>query len=166
MFTIFSKAALRRGVAVGALAVLAAAQACGSDSTTSPSSPKNSDPKGTYTLRTVDGKGLPYQISRSPYYDAATGHFYNEYDVVVTDGGLELDELGFIDIWVNLSITGDGVPMKDGRETKGLYELDGSTVLITFDGVNWGPLPLQNGQVTFPADILGKGVDNNYVFKR
>jgi hypothetical protein len=165
MFSIFSMAAFRRGMVLGAVAALAVAQACGSDSSTTPHS-NNSDPRGTYTLRTVDSKGLPYQISRSPYYDADAGHFYNEYDVVVTDGGLELDELGFIDIWVNLSITGDGVPMKDGRETKGLYELDGSTVMITFDGVNWGPLPMKNGQITFPADILGKGVDNNYVFKR
>lgn len=162
MFQHFPRSAMQRAMTVAATAVLVAA--CGSDSTAPHSN--NSDPRGTYTLRTVDGKGVPYQISRSPYFDADAGHFYNEYDVVVTDGGIELDELGFIDIWLNLKITGDGVPMTGGRETKGLYELDGSTVMISFDGVNWGPLPIQNGQITIPADILGKGADNNYVFKR
>ena len=162
----FATSVIKRAMTLGAAAFLVAAQACGSDSPTSPSSSKNSDPRGTYTLRTVDGKGLPHQISRSPYYDPGSGHFYNEFDVVVTDGGIELDELGFIDIWLNLSITGDGVPMTAGREIKGLYNIDGSQVTVTFDGVNWGPLPIQNGQISIPTDLLGKGVDNTYVFRR
>jgi hypothetical protein len=150
----------------GAAALLLATQACGSDSTTSPKS-NNSDPRGTYTLKTVDGKNLPYQISRSPYYDPQTGHFYNELDAVVTDGGVKLDELGFIDFWVNLALTGDGVPMQGGREIKGLYDTDASgKVIVSFDAVNWVPLPIQNGQITIPADLLNKGIDNNYVFRK
>jgi len=153
---------------LGAAVVLLATQACGADSTTSPSNNnKSSDPRGTYTLKTVDGKNLPYQISRSPYRDPQTGHFYNELDAVVTDGGIELDELGFIDIWINLALTGDGVPMQGGREIKGLYDTDASgQVIVTFDGVNWAPFPIQNGQITIPADLLNKGVDNKYVFRR
>jgi len=158
--------AIKRAMTLAAAVVLVAAQACGSDSPTSTHTNGNSDPRGTYTLRTVDGKGVPYQISRSPYRDPDSGHFYNEFDVVVTDGGVELDELGFIDIWLNFSITGDGVPMTGGRELKGLYDTDGSQVMVTFDGVNWGPLPIQNGQISIPADVLGKGVDNTYVFRR
>jgi hypothetical protein len=166
MFQPSATRAIRRAISVGAVAVLAAAQACASDSTTSPHSNNNSDPKGTYTLQTVDGKSVPHQISWSPYYDRSTGHFYNEFDVVVTDGGIKLDDQGFIDIWLNFAITGDGVPMNGGDEVKGLYEVNGSQVIVTFDGTNWEPLQLQNGQISIPTDVLGKGVTNTYVFKR
>jgi len=85
----------------------------------------------------------------------------------VTDGSVELDELGFIDIQFNLALTGDGVPMQGGRELKGLYDTDASgNVVVSFDAVNWFPLGIQNGQITIPADLLNKGVDNNYVFRK
>jgi len=166
MFQNLAASAIKRTMTLGAAAILVAAQACGTDSSTSPKS-NNSDPRGTYTLKTVDSKGVPYQISRSPYHDPQTGHFYNELDATVTDGGIELDELGFIDIWINLKLVGDGVPMQGGREIKGLYDTDGTgKVIVTFDAVNWVPLPIQNGQITIPMDLLNKGVDNNYVFRK
>jgi len=170
MFQHLATKAVKRAMTVGAAALLVAAQACGSDSPTSTRSNNNNndntDPRGTYTLRTVDGKSLPYQISRSPYRDPETGHFYNELVAVVADGGIRLDELGFIDIWINLKLTGDGVPVPGAREYKGLYDTDGTKVVVTFDGVNWDPLPIQNGEISIPADLLGKGVSNTYVFKR
>src|SRR5262249_16036463 len=80
MFQHLATKAVKRAMTVGAAALLVAAQACGSDSPTSSRSNNNNndntDPRGTYTLRTVDGKSLPYQISRSPYRDPETGHFY------------------------------------------------------------------------------------------
>src|SRR5262245_59829903 len=128
MFSILSTAALRRAVTAGALAVLAAAQACGGDSSSS-TSPRNNDsgPPAKYLLRSVDGHALPYQISRSPYYDAKAGHFYNELDVTVTGGAWDLDELGFADFYVDLSMKGDGVQLPaQHKEAFGTYEVQGS----------------------------------------
>jgi len=168
MFSLFSKAAVRRGLTLGAVALVAFAQACGSDSSTAPrNNNDNSDPTGIYKLRTVDGKNLPYQISRSPFFDAATGHFYNEYDVTVTGGGWDLDELGFADFWIDLSIKGDGVPMTQHKESFGIYQVQGSgAVIVTFFDVGSATLPLNNGQIQLSLDLLNKGVSNNYVFRR
>ncbi len=166
MFSLFSKAAVRRGLTLGAVALVAFAQACGSDSSTAPRN-DNSDPTGIYKLRTVDGKNLPYQISRSPFFDATTGHFYNEYDVTVTGGGWDLDELGFADFWIDLSIKGDGVPMTQHKESFGIYQVQSSgDVIVTFFDVGSATLPLNNGQIQIPLDLLAKGVSNNYVFRR
>lgn len=162
--SLFSKA-LKRSLSIGAVALVAFAQACGSDSSTAPRN-NNSDPQGLYVLRTVDGKNLPYQISRSPFYDAATGHFYNEYDVTVTGGGWDLNDLGFAQFYIDLSIKGDGVPMTQRKQSFGLYEVQGSQVIVTFVGVGSAPLPLKNGQIEMPLDLLGKGVGNDYVFRR
>jgi hypothetical protein len=165
MFPILSIAALRRGMMLCAVAALAVAQACGSDSTSS-TSPRNNNPTGEYALRTVDGKGLPYQISRSPFFDASSGHFYNEYDVTVTAGIIELDELGLIDLWIDFAVVGDGVPGTKHLVASGTYAVQGSQVIATFNGAGSGQLPLQNGQIDIPMDVLGKGVTNHYDFKR
>jgi hypothetical protein len=149
-----------------AMAGLVVAQACGSDSTSSTSPHNNSDPTGEYALRTVDGQSLPRQISRSPFFDASSGHFYNEYDVTVTGGNIELDELGLIDLWIDFAVVGDGVPGTRHLVASGTYAVQGSQVIATFNGAGSGQLPLQNGQIDIPMDVLGKGVTNHYDFKR
>jgi len=166
MLRTLSTAAIRRCVTLCAVAVLAATQAC-TDSSTAPRSNNNSnDPRGTYALRTVDGKALPHQISRSPFYDKNSGHFYNEYDVSVTDGGIELDELGNLYFWLNFAITADGQPQTGSTEIDGTYELQGSQVIMYIGNSQPSVLPIQNGQIQLPIDILQKGTPNNYVFKR
>ena len=163
MLRAFSTVAIRRAVTVCAVAALAAAQACSSDSNTSPRSP---DLRGTYALRTVDGKVLPHVISRSPYFDPVATHFYNSLVVSVTDGGMELDELGNFDAWIELSFVGDGTPLADKRsDVQGTYVIQGGQVLVTIDGQT-GVLPIQNGEIDAPFDLLGKGTTNNYVFRK
>jgi hypothetical protein len=167
MFSIFSSAALRRGVTLGAVLVLTVAQACSdSSSSTSPHN-NNSDPRGTYALRTVDGKSVPQVINRSPFFDAVNTRFYNVYEVTVTDGGIELDELGNFYIWLDISVVGDGVALGTKHsEVQGTYQLQGSQVIVSVNGIPPGPLPIQNGEIDAPMDILGKGVTNAYVFRR
>jgi hypothetical protein len=163
MLRTFSTTALRRTMTVCAVAALAASQACGSDSTTTP---RNNDPRGTYTLRTIDGKTLPQVISRSPYFDPVATHFYNVLEVTVTDGGMELDELGDFDIWMEVSLVGDGVPLGQKRaDLVGTYEIQSGQVVVTLNGQQ-GVLPIQNGQITTTADVLGKGANNTYVFRK
>lgn len=166
MFSILSSAALRRGVTLGAVLVLAVAQACSESSSSTSPRANNNDPRGTYNLTTVDGKALPHVISRSPYFDAATGHFYNVYEVTITGGGIELDELGNFDSWLTISVVGDGgAPVAKRSEVTGTYVLQGSQVIVTLNGVS-GELPIQNGEIDAPMDILGKGTTNTYVFRR
>lgn len=167
MLRVFSTAALKRAVTMGALAAIAAIPACSdSSSSTSPRN-NNSDPRGTYALRTVDGKNVPQVINRSPFFDAVNTRFYNVYEVTVTDGGIELDELGNFYIWLDISVVGDGVALGTKHsEVQGTYQLQGSQVIVSVNGIPPGPLPIQNGEIDAPMDILGKGVTNAYVFRR
>jgi hypothetical protein len=166
MFPIFSmRAAPRRAILLSAVLV-AATQAC-SDSTTGPKSkPQSSSPMGTYVLRTVDSKNLPVQINRSPYFNPANHHFYNVYEVNITKGEIELDELGNITMSLDASIVGDGVPLTGHSEIHGTYQVQGGQVMISINGSPPGVLPIQNGEIDLPMDLMQKGVSVVYSFRR
>lgn len=166
MFQALPTATLKRALLLIGFVASAAAQGCTDSSSATRPPDDNGDPTGTYRLRSVDGHNIPFQISRSPYYDPNTGHFYNELDVTAADGTVELDELGHIDIWTTYTLKGDGVPLVTSREIQGSYEVDGDQVKITYPNLGSETVSFRNGQITVAFDLLGKGTSNNYVFKR
>ena len=147
---------------------LAATQACSdSGSSTGPkSNPKSSSPMGTYTLRSVDSKNLPVQINRSPYFDAPNHHFYNVFEVNVTKGSIELDELGNITMSIDFATVGDGVPGTAHIDVSGTYQVQGGQVYVSINGSAPSVLPIQNGEIALPIDVLQKGVSVVYTFRR
>jgi hypothetical protein len=163
MFRYFATRAIKRAMTLGAVAVLAVA--CSDSSSSTAPHNDDGDPRGTYALRTVDGKALPREISRSPYFDADDYHFYNVFQVTVTKGEVALDELGNFTVSMDLAIVGDGVPMTKHLEVDGTYEIQGTQVVVTIDGAS-GVLPIVNGEMDVPIDLLGKGTQNVYAFRR
>ena len=147
---------------------LVATQACSdAGSSTGPkSNPKSSSPMGTYTLRSVDSKNLPVQISRSPYFDVPSHHFYNVFEVNVTKGEIELDELGNITMSIQFATVGDGVPGTAHIDVSGTYQVQDGQVYTSVNGSAPSLLPIQNGEIALPMDVLQKGVSVVYSFRR
>jgi len=109
--------------------------ACGGDSPTAPNeenpTPKpNTNPTGTYVLRTVDGDKLPVEVYHGPYFDAPNQRFYNQYVVQVTDGEIELLKGNTWRITLNFKYTADGKPGGGSFTSNGSYEIDGGNIAL------------------------------------
>src|SRR5262249_11997967 len=107
--------------------------ACAGDPSTSPSS-KSQNLAGTYALRQVDGEAVPVVIHDGLYYDATNNHLYLLLVVTVSDGAIEMDDQGNIDVWFDVDVWGDGAIWRRHIETAGTYTTNGSQVTVYVGG--------------------------------
>ena len=121
------------------LLALAAATACGGDSSTSPSATVS----GTYTLRSVNGSPVPYTFLQ---IGADKGEIVAD-TVIVNDGGT-WSESGTVRTTQNGQVTSETVA--DG----GTYTLTGTA--ITLVSTQFGPTngSVGNGTLTITAEGL------------
>jgi hypothetical protein len=134
------------------VAAFAAAAACGGDSPSGPAAPKT--PDGSYTISTVNGKGLPVAIfSDTNYtYEVTSGSL-----ALTTDGKFSIVTTFRQTIPLNVSVFVDS--------TGGTWVLSGTSITFTngsdgsTDTAVWG-----NGQLTF-SEPNGKNTDI-YIYAR
>ena len=111
----------RRSGLIVALASLTALGACGSDSTTGPSGTTNpTTPVGSYTISTVNGKGLPVAL-----FAEAT------YTYEVTAGTLALTTDGKYSVVTTFRQTLPGSVSTFVDSTGGTWVRNGSTINLT-----------------------------------
>jgi hypothetical protein len=110
----------RRSPLVAGAALVVVLAACGSDSTTGPSSGSSSTPIGSYTMSTVNGKAVPTSIF-------ADGGF--SYDV--TGGSMKLTTDGKFSAITNTRQTLPGRVENFVDTTSGTWTQTGSAIAMT-----------------------------------
>jgi hypothetical protein len=144
-------------------ATLAAAAGCGGDSGTGPAA----GPRGHYDLRSIDDENVPVEIHNGPYFDAASGTFFNQFVCTVEGGELNLDEDdGRFEVTFGLAITADGQYLTLAYTLQGDYEVQGDRILLESDNAGTAWASIEGGLIILPADVLGDGTLNEYVFRR
>jgi hypothetical protein len=144
-------------------ATLAGATGCGGDSGTGPAA----GPGGHYELRNIDDETVPVEIHNGPYFDPVSGTFYNQFSCTVDGGEIELDEDdGRFTLTFGLTITADGQYASFAYTLVGDYEVQGDQILLQPDDAGSAWASLEGGRIVLPADILGDGIMNEYVFRR
>ena len=143
----------RRSGFVLAFASLAALAACGSDSSTGPSGPPvPTTPIGSYTITTVNGKGLPVAL-----FAEAT------YTYEITNGTLALTSGGKYSVVTTFRQTLPGSVSTFVDSTRGTWVQTGSNIQLTngqdgsLDTATW-----DKGILTF-VEVDGK-VTTTYVY--
>jgi hypothetical protein len=143
----------RRSGFVLAFASLAALAACGSDSSTGPSAPAvPTTPVGSYTITTVNGKGLPVAL----FADAS-------YTYEVTNGTLALTNDGKYSVITTFRQTLPGSTSMFVDSTGGTWVKTGTNIQLTnsqdgsLDTATW-----DKGILTF-VEVDGK-VTTTYVY--
>lgn len=130
-------------------AILCAAVACGSDSTSPP--PVDLSLVGTYTLRTVNGSGLPFVILQS-----------GQTSVSVTEGRITIADGGSWSETANLRTTANG-------QVSNQAYADNGTWLRSGNGIALSSAPNRNtaysGTFTSNQLILNDGTFNS-VYQR
>jgi len=114
------------------LALLLPLAACGGDGT----GPDEDGVSGTYTLRTVNGNGLPFTLGDNGVQK-----------VEVTGGRITLSEdLTYSEIR-GYRTTDNGLETTEDEEYEGTYTHVGTELLLTIEGVLY-PLSLSGGTIT------------------
>jgi hypothetical protein len=119
-----------QGLTAVLLAVTTTLTACsGGGASGSATGPTNSDPKGLYALRSIDGK-LPGEIYHGPWFDPASRRFYNQRVVVVDSGTVDLGKgnVWTMLLWLRQSL--DGVTSSGLYNTAGIYEIDADQIVL------------------------------------
>jgi hypothetical protein len=143
---------LRSLAFVAPLAALAAAGACGGDSPSGPATPKT--PDGSYTISTVNGKGLPVAIFSD-----------TNYTYEVTSGTLALTTDGKYSIVTKFRQTIPGNVSTFVDSTGGTWLLSGTSITFTnADDKSTDMAAWANGQLTF-TETDGKNTDT-YIYAR
>lgn len=149
-------------VAAALLSTLVAVAACGGDSSTAPT---DASVVGVYALREVAQTAVPIEVYRGPFYHEVDGRMYNDFEVTVTGGTLQLDASGGYHTTLNYRALKDGVEQVTSLRAWGTYEMRGRQIVITRDnGVDDAEGTVANGSVTLVLDIIGKGVAKPYTF--
>ncbi|HEX6049029.1 MAG TPA: hypothetical protein VFZ21_07170 [Gemmatimonadaceae bacterium] len=153
----------RRAALVLFAGVLTGAVGCGGGD--SPTQPQNS-PYGEYALRQIDGAAPPVQVHNGPWLDRGSMRFYNNLKLRVTGGEVHLHDDGTFYVGLELSGVGDGEQVADTMEYEAAFKLiDGELILIA-EGQRVPIGTVEDGEVTFGFDLMGKGVFNQLTFRR
>jgi hypothetical protein len=149
-------------VAVALVSTLVAAAACGGDPSTAPAT---ESVVGVYQLRAVAQTALPIEVYRGPFYHEIDGRSYQDFEVTVTGGTLQLDASGGYHTTLNYKALKDGAKEETSLRAWGTYETHGRQIVITRDnGVDDGEGSIADGSVTLLLDIIGKGEVKPYTF--
>src|SRR5687768_512153 len=108
-------------------ATLGLATGCGGDSATGPKANPNA---GVYTLKQIEGAGLPVEVYHGPYFDSAKPHFYNQMVVKAIKGEFDLQPDGSYTLGVAFTTLGDGAKGTLSFSSEGEYELDGDEIIF------------------------------------
>jgi hypothetical protein len=137
--------------------------ACGSDSGTGPS---ESGPYGTYRLREVGGDALPAQVHNGPWFDPVETHFYNQLNLRVTGGSIELTPTGELTFGLELAAIADGESDTEHSEWEASYKIQGDQLILLVDGQRVPLGTIADDEITISLDIMQKGVTKDYIFRR
>jgi hypothetical protein len=121
---------------------------------------------GTYSLRAIDRKALPYEIHHGPFFDPTSRHFYNQLVVKITKGAIELGPLGDCAIWLDYTLNEDGQVSTKHIETDGSWKMVGNQVTVYVNGNPTAQFTIQNGQVVENADVIPDGTMHEYTFQK
>jgi hypothetical protein len=133
----------RRSPFVAGVALVALLTACGSDSTTGPSS-SSSSPVGFYTISTVNGKAVPTSI-------AADGSF--SFDV--TGGSISLTTDGKFSAITNARQTLPGSVSNFVDTSAGTWTQSGATLQMTFENGTTAPATWDKTSLTGTFNFEG-----------
>jgi hypothetical protein len=154
----------RRIAALLFAVALAGATGCGGGAD-SPTAPPEGD-FDEYALHQVDGAAPPVQVHNGPFLDRTTTRFYNNLNLRVTGGEVHLHDDGAFYVGLDLSGVGDGEQVRTTSEFEADYKLiDGELILIA-EGQKVSIGTVQDGVVTIGFDLMGKGVINQFTFRR
>lgn len=142
---------------------LLGATACGSDSGTGPGNRL----AGTYILEEIGTVELPALIHQGPWLDRTNTRFYNKYIVSIYSGMVELDGGEFL-IELDGSVNADGQTFNNTAEVEGTYEVKGSTISFMPASAPGAVVTarIEDGAIVLPLDLMGKGAQLDYVFRR
>ena len=141
-------------------ASLAGVMAC-SSSGGEPTGPNNHDEEGNYALVQVDLVATPATIHAGPWFDAASGTFFNEFIVQVVGGQVKLLEDHRFVMTLDIAMTGDGFPAFTSIQVGGWYEIDGEDIYFEADDETVGDLEgeIEDEMIEVEIDLMGKGAN-------
>lgn len=146
------------------VAVLVAAPACGSDSSTGPGpGPDQPSLVGQFYLTKVSNAELPAKIHHGPFFDGE--EFHNQLIVTIQDGDVIFEKDGTFSIWFEAYFVGNQFWV-DELWIEGTYEVDGQNVrLIPYVGAEqWAVFKID--QFTVSMDLMGVGNTFTYRFEK
>lgn len=153
----------RAGALLLAVTLSGLAACGGADSGTGPS---NDGQYGEYELQQVDGAALPVQVHNGPFLDRVRTRFYNNLKLRVTGGEVHLHDDGNFYMALELSGVGDGEAVDTTSEFEAFYKAVNGELTVVLDGKMVRIGTVQDGEVTVGLDLMGKGVFNQYTFRR
>lgn len=147
-------------------ATLAVGVGCGSGGGST--GPSDDDITGTYLLQNVDLEPLPVEIHHGPWYDAASGTFFNQFVFTVTGGSIQLLEGGRFTLTLSAVVVGDGQGGAALVSVGGWYELDGDELWLEADDETFGSVgaTLDGDTILMEADMMNKGVMREFSYRR
>ena len=155
---------LRSLVFATATATFAGASGCGSGSPTT--APNGGTVTGTYTLEYVEDEELPGAIHRGAWLDPATGIFYNNFVVELTNGYIELRENETFYMALQVRIQADGQEAVTMLEFDGEWDQVKDQVILRIPGAGMQVFDRDGSWLTTNVDIVGTGDVVELDFKR
>jgi hypothetical protein len=130
--------------------------------------PDNDDITGTYVLQNVDEESLPVEIHHGPWFDAASGTFFNQFIFTVTGGSIQLLDGGRFTMTMSAVVNGDGQGGAATLSVDGWYEVDGDEIWFEADDETWGSVTatLDGDTIIMSADMMNKGDSRDFSYQR
>jgi hypothetical protein len=155
---------MRSVIFATASATVLSVPGCGSDGGTT--APAGGKVTGTYTLEYADEEELPVAVHRGSYLDPATGNFYNNFVLEVTNGYIELRENETFYVALQLRITADGQSQTGTFDFEGEWdEIKGEIILrVQWPVVGTQVLERDGNWLTMDVDFLGLGEETQLDF--
>jgi hypothetical protein len=156
---------MMRPVAFAAVgAAFLSLSACGADGPTSPNS--GGKVTGTYTLEYADEEELPVAVHRGPYLDPATGIFFNNFVLEVTNGYIELREDETFYVALQIRVTADGNAQTGTFDFEGVWDevKDEIILRVQWPFVTTEVLERQGNWLKMEVDMLGLGEETELEF--
>lgn len=151
-----------------AAATLAATVSCSAGG--NPTGPNDDGEEvGRYVLARVDLKQPPVVIHNGPWFDNASGTFYELFHVEVVDGDIRLLDGERFTFTLSIGIDGDGQLGFTTVTITGTYEYfddDDEIHLIADDDTGELIAEISQGEIEVEMDLMGKGVTNLLKFQR
>jgi hypothetical protein len=147
-----------------ASATFIGASGCGSGSPTT--APNGGKVTGTYTLEYVEDEELPVAIHRGAWLDPATGIFYNNFVVELTNGYIELRENETFYMALQVRIQADGQEAVTMVEFEGEWDEVKDQVLLRIPGAGMQVFDRDGSWLTTDIDLVGTGESVELDFKR
>lgn len=147
-----------------ASAIFIGASGCGSGSPTT--APNGGKVTGTYTLEYVEDEELPVAIHRGAWLDPATGIFYNNFIVEITNGYMELRENETFYLALQVRIQADGQEARTTLQFEGEWDEVKDQIVLRVAGGGMQVLDRDGSWLTTNVDIVGTGDVVELDFKR